>query len=64
MSAEQDYAAEQRKRALAYELHDELVAALREIVGQEHYRGFGDPASRAEYVDRIARAALAKADGK
>ena len=36
----------------------EMLEALREIRDQKDYRGFGDPASRAEYVDRIARALL------
>lgn len=37
-----------------------LAEALREIVEQRHYQGFGDPASRGIYVKEIARRALAE----
>ena len=47
---EQDYAAEERKRAMAYLVHDELVAALRKIAGETF-----DANAR-----RIAEAALRK----
>jgi hypothetical protein len=42
----------------------DLLAALREIVEQKDYQGFGDPVSRSTYIDGIARAAVAKATGE
>ncbi|HOX60371.1 MAG TPA: hypothetical protein PLL30_16955 [Candidatus Krumholzibacteria bacterium] len=42
----------------------DLLAALREIVAQDGYNGFGDPASRATYIESVARAAIAKVEGK
>ena len=44
------------------EEHGVMIAALREIVAEKSYKGFGDPADRLVYVTEIARAALARID--
>ena len=38
----------------------ELEAALQEVITQQCYVGFGDPAHRNAYTAKVARAALAK----
>ncbi len=42
----------------------ELLAALREIIEQARYQGFGDPVSRMSYAEHVARDAIAKAEWK
>jgi hypothetical protein len=41
---------------------DPLVIALREIIAQDHYTGFGDSESRMTYIEAVAREALDTVD--